>query len=135
MLSFARVCIEISVEKDLPSSLKIKVNTNYKVIFIPLEFTWKPLICINCQMFGHNKAGCERQLPKSKPKNNTITKENVGNGEKRYIQQWKRKETKSAENTGSAELSNIVISSSTPEQVLSQCVIDSGSNSLPAHGS
>ncbi|KAF9600314.1 hypothetical protein IFM89_006627 [Coptis chinensis] len=81
MLSFARVCIEISAEKDLSSSLKIKVNTN-KVIFIPLEFTWKSLICIDCQMFGHNKAGCERQLPKSKPKNNTITKENVGNGEK-----------------------------------------------------
>ncbi|KAF9607977.1 hypothetical protein IFM89_003897 [Coptis chinensis] len=116
------------------SRQKIKVNTN-NVIFIPLEFTWKALICIDCQMFGHSKAGCERQLPKSKPKNNTITKENVGNSEKRHVQQWKRKETKSAEGTGSAELSNIVITSSTPQQVLSQRVIDSGSNSLPAHGS
>ncbi|KAF9611877.1 hypothetical protein IFM89_036660 [Coptis chinensis] len=86
-------------------------------------------------MFGYNKAGCERQLPKSKPKNNTTTKENVGNGEKRYVQQWKRKETKSTENIGSAELSSIVISSSTPQQVLSQRVVDSGNNSLPAHGS
>ncbi|KAF9607541.1 hypothetical protein IFM89_036903 [Coptis chinensis] len=117
MFSFARVCIEISAEKDLPSSLKIKVNTS-KVIFIPLEFTWKPLICIGCQMFGHNKAGFERHLPKSKPKSNTITKENVGNSEKKYVQHWKRKETKSVKDTGSAELSNIVASSSTPQQVL-----------------
>ncbi|KAF9626168.1 hypothetical protein IFM89_031295 [Coptis chinensis] len=107
MLSFARVGIEISAEKDLPSSLKIKANTN-KVIFIHLEFTLKLLICIDCQMFGHNKAGCESQLPKLKPKNNTITKENVENGEK---------------------------SSSIPQQVLSQGMIDSGSNSLPANGS
>ncbi|KAF9613124.1 hypothetical protein IFM89_005603 [Coptis chinensis] len=86
-------------------------------------------------MFGHNKTGCEKQLPKLKPNNNAITKENVGNGEKRYVQQWKMKETKSAEDIGSAELSNIVISSSTPQQVLSQRVIESGSNLLLAHGS
>ncbi|KAF5186215.1 hypothetical protein FRX31_024197 [Thalictrum thalictroides] len=91
MLTFARICIEVSAEKELPDNITIKTNGG-KELTITLEYPWRPLMCLKCHVFGHNLQGCDKGKPGS-VKKVTVQTENREKGEWRQPQkQWKRKE-------------------------------------------
>lgn len=56
-MTYARVCVEVSIESDLPSNINYMVeNTRIKV---PIEYSWKPLTCSHCVVFGHSTEKCD----------------------------------------------------------------------------
>ncbi|KAF5197509.1 zinc ion binding / nucleic acid binding protein, partial [Thalictrum thalictroides] len=59
MLTFARICVDIKAEEELPSQITVKVSN--KEVVIPIEFPWKPLVCTKCKVFGHSTKNCEPQ--------------------------------------------------------------------------
>ncbi|KAL5708082.1 hypothetical protein ACHQM5_018916 [Ranunculus cassubicifolius] len=59
MLSFARVYIEVSAEKELRSNLKVKTGMN-RTATIEFEYPWKPFTCDKCKIFGHNFGNCPK---------------------------------------------------------------------------
>ncbi|KAF5188350.1 hypothetical protein FRX31_022063 [Thalictrum thalictroides] len=63
MLSFARICIEIEPESELPSSIPLAHNVE-----IDLEYPWKPLICTKCKAFGHSTVKCSPPEPSTNKK-------------------------------------------------------------------
>ncbi|KAF5180416.1 Ccr4-not transcription complex subunit [Thalictrum thalictroides] len=70
MLTYARICIEVEAEKELPSTIPIQVGD--KSCIIEVDYTWKPLICTRCKMFGHATAKCGPQpFEKAKPQEKT----------------------------------------------------------------
>lgn len=55
-MTYARICVEVSIDSDLPSHIDAKVgNTEIKV---PVKYTWKPLRCSHCAVFGHFTEKC-----------------------------------------------------------------------------
>ncbi|KAF9621485.1 hypothetical protein IFM89_021789 [Coptis chinensis] len=54
MLTFARICIDINADKELPASIKLK-SRNGNIYKILLEFPWNPLICTECKEHRHEK--------------------------------------------------------------------------------
>ncbi|KAL3729940.1 hypothetical protein ACJRO7_027008 [Eucalyptus globulus] len=54
MISFARVCVELQVNK--PRFYLTKVRLNGVVRSIAIEYEWKPAECLKCGSFGHNCA-------------------------------------------------------------------------------
>ncbi|KAK1316674.1 hypothetical protein QJS10_CPA05g01846 [Acorus calamus] len=55
-VAFARVCIEISAQSELPDSVLYREEGIWKDI--PVEYEWKPSPCPNCSTFGHSSAQC-----------------------------------------------------------------------------
>ena len=57
-LSFARMCIEVSVEFDLLKDLDIEyedpVSGELTMITLKMEYQWSPIRCAKCRRFGHN---------------------------------------------------------------------------------
>lgn len=53
-LDFARVCVEIDAESELPDEVQIKVNGHS--IVVQLEYQWLPAKCAKCKVFGHSCA-------------------------------------------------------------------------------
>lgn len=60
-LSYARVCVEIEVGAYLPSSFWLRLD-NGKDVEITVKYPWKPLQCLDCKVFGHNEAGCKKNI-------------------------------------------------------------------------
>lgn len=58
-LDFARVCVEISANDDLPD--EIVVRANGEAVTIRVEYQWLPPKCSECKVFGH------KCLPKPAP--------------------------------------------------------------------
>lgn len=52
MLSFARVCVEITVQQTFCET--IDLITDGKTDVVEVEFEWKPVACLKCGMFGHS---------------------------------------------------------------------------------
>lgn len=58
MLTFARACVEITVQQTLYES--IDLVTEGKTDVVEVEYEWRPLVCIKCGMFGHS---CKNTVP------------------------------------------------------------------------
>ncbi|CAL5361063.1 unnamed protein product [Camellia sinensis] len=62
-LTFARICIEVLANKEIPNSFKI--NLGYGDPYeIQVEVPWKPQRCDGCKTFGHTTNLCP-QKPKT----------------------------------------------------------------------
>jgi len=65
MLTFARVCVEITVQQDIRESLKLELRG--KLVVVDVEYEWRPLACMKCRIFGHecnvDANETEHQLP------------------------------------------------------------------------
>ncbi|KAF8016419.1 hypothetical protein BT93_H1816 [Corymbia citriodora subsp. variegata] len=51
MISFARVCVELTAAKDCCDSLKVVLNGETRIVEV--EYEWKPVSCKSCGTFGH----------------------------------------------------------------------------------
>lgn len=63
-LEFARICVEMKVGSDFP--LFFGVDTEYGETFeVRVEYSWRPLQCSHCNVFGHSSAKCPKHAPPS----------------------------------------------------------------------
>lgn len=51
MLTFARVCVEITVQQPIYET--IQLVTMGKSVVVDVEYEWKPMACLKCGIFGH----------------------------------------------------------------------------------
>ncbi|KAF8034662.1 hypothetical protein BT93_C0851 [Corymbia citriodora subsp. variegata] len=51
MISFARVCVELSATKPCHDSITVFLNGESRIVDV--EYEWKPVSCLNCGVFGH----------------------------------------------------------------------------------
>lgn len=51
MLTFARVCVEMTTQQ--PQYETLDLTTNGSKVVVEVEYEWKPMICSKCEMFGH----------------------------------------------------------------------------------
>jgi len=58
ILTFARVCVEITVQQPLYET--INLTTDGKIDVVEVEFEWRPLACLKCGIFGHT---CRDTIP------------------------------------------------------------------------
>ncbi|KAF9595583.1 hypothetical protein IFM89_001055 [Coptis chinensis] len=56
-LDFGKVCIEVKVYAQYPTSLKFKLKVG-KIAIVKVEYTWKPPSCTFCDRFGYSLAKC-----------------------------------------------------------------------------
>ncbi|XP_074289306.1 uncharacterized protein LOC141614460 [Silene latifolia] len=67
-LSYATVMVELSMDQTLPEKVKF-LDESGNVVFVPVEYEWKPISCISCNGIGHNATQCRKPVKKpSKPK-------------------------------------------------------------------
>lgn len=50
-LDFARICVEINAEDELPNDITISVNSDS--VMVGVEYQWLPPKCESCKVFGH----------------------------------------------------------------------------------
>ncbi|XP_074319673.1 uncharacterized protein LOC141656618 [Silene latifolia] len=67
-LSFARVMVEKPMDQQLPEKVKFLDESGH-VVFVNVEYEWRPISCISCKGIGHESAQCRK--PKGKKKINT----------------------------------------------------------------
>ncbi|KAF8017595.1 hypothetical protein BT93_H2702 [Corymbia citriodora subsp. variegata] len=51
MISFARVCVELSASSPCHDTVKVLINDATRIIDV--EYEWKPVSCPSCGIFGH----------------------------------------------------------------------------------
>ncbi|XP_074299071.1 uncharacterized protein LOC141630094 [Silene latifolia] len=67
-LSYARVMVELSMDQSLPAKVKFLDESGH-MVFMPVEYEWKPILCTSCNGIGHNAAQCKKSVKKPhKPK-------------------------------------------------------------------
>ncbi|KAF8029778.1 hypothetical protein BT93_E2262 [Corymbia citriodora subsp. variegata] len=54
MISFARVCVELSTTKPCHDTITVCLNGATRIVDV--EYEWKPLSCTSCGVFGHRCA-------------------------------------------------------------------------------
>lgn len=55
-MTYARICVEVVVDSDFPSHIDALVdNVKLKII---VEYSWKPMICTHCAVFGSSQEKC-----------------------------------------------------------------------------
>ncbi|GJQ99903.1 UvrD-like helicase, ATP-binding domain, P-loop containing nucleoside triphosphate hydrolase [Tanacetum coccineum] len=78
-LSFARVLVEMSTEKELKNEViivyKQQNNCNNITKVVKVEYAWKPWRCSNCAVFGHNDNHCVTKKPQHVDQKEDKTKE------------------------------------------------------------
>lgn len=52
-LDFARICIEVSIEDDLPEVIRVEAGEGY-IVEIKVVLPWSPERCPVCKVFGHD---------------------------------------------------------------------------------
>ncbi|KAK1388012.1 hypothetical protein POM88_016190 [Heracleum sosnowskyi] len=61
-LSFAKLLIEVDVDKPLPDSLTVIIPNEDGVdpieVTVRVEYPWRPSWCSQCSIFGHNVQNC-----------------------------------------------------------------------------
>ncbi|GKB40165.1 RNA-directed DNA polymerase, eukaryota, reverse transcriptase zinc-binding domain protein, partial [Tanacetum coccineum] len=82
--AFARVLVEMDATNGFKDTIEIQYkNKNNNVIrtkFVKVEFSWKPIICSHCKVFGHNGARCHKNgVKKYQFDNNKGVKVNFDN--------------------------------------------------------
>ncbi|KAF8020818.1 hypothetical protein BT93_G1291 [Corymbia citriodora subsp. variegata] len=63
MISFARVCIELSTSSPCHETIKVVVNDATRIVDV--EYEWKPLSCPSCGIFGHRCTGTITRTPRT----------------------------------------------------------------------
>lgn len=58
-LVYAKVCVEIDVEKEVPSTVKL-VMRDSSISLISVEVPWFPTKCSTCNIFGHSAKTCSK---------------------------------------------------------------------------
>lgn len=53
---YVRICVEVAVDSDFPIHIDFMVG-NVK-LQLPVEYTWKPVRCAHCAVFGHSQEKC-----------------------------------------------------------------------------
>ncbi|KAK8672311.1 hypothetical protein V6N13_110684 [Hibiscus sabdariffa] len=56
-LAYAKVCVEISVDFDLPCSVDVKLQ-NGNIVSVYVDVPWVPPKCSRCKIFGHSDRSC-----------------------------------------------------------------------------
>ena len=56
-LSYAKVCVEIEVTKDIPRSIEVELR-NGRTMSIMVEVPWMHAKCSQCRIFGHGEKFC-----------------------------------------------------------------------------
>ncbi|XP_043697212.1 uncharacterized protein LOC122647998, partial [Telopea speciosissima] len=57
-LSYARLCVEVSANSDLPSSIPV-YGDNGLSFHQRVVYDWKPPLCKHCRVFGHSDVTCK----------------------------------------------------------------------------
>ncbi|KAF5205327.1 Rna exonuclease [Thalictrum thalictroides] len=128
MLTFARICVEISAENELPNEIKLKTSKG-NTLTIPLEYTWKPDICTHCKMFGHKSTNCLIKFPnQGKVNENEVRVQRNQEFSKISEGQWKKVAGKSNNNLEHCHMGN---AHKKVEQIVQQD--SSKSKAIPNH--
>ncbi|GJS40876.1 RNA-directed DNA polymerase, eukaryota, reverse transcriptase zinc-binding domain protein [Tanacetum coccineum] len=82
--AFARVLVEIDAANGFKDTIEIqykdKNNNVIRTKFVKVEFSWKPVSCSHCKVFGHNGARCHKnRVKKYQLDNNKGVKVNSDN--------------------------------------------------------
>ena len=56
--NFARVLIEVEAENALVETIEVYYKSLGKSMLLDVEYTWKPPICSQCKVFGHEFDKC-----------------------------------------------------------------------------
>ncbi|PWA87780.1 hypothetical protein CTI12_AA127080 [Artemisia annua] len=76
--SFARVLIEIDAAKGLLDNVEICYNNLGRSMWLRVEYTWRPPVCSQCKVFGHDFKDCFHRVLTEEEKNEKLaTKNNV----------------------------------------------------------
>ncbi|XVE75051.1 hypothetical protein DITRI_Ditri12bG0066400 [Diplodiscus trichospermus] len=59
-LAYAKVCVEIKVSSEIPSSIEVRMKDGSPVS-ISMEVPWHQQRCKNCSLFGHSPNTCQRK--------------------------------------------------------------------------
>ncbi|XP_074271274.1 uncharacterized protein LOC141595202 [Silene latifolia] len=66
-LGYARVMVELTVGNKFPSKVRFRDETG-SIVSLPVEYEWKPSLCIKCKGIGHEAANCRKEMkPQKKP--------------------------------------------------------------------
>ncbi|GMH06249.1 hypothetical protein Nepgr_008089 [Nepenthes gracilis] len=70
-LNFARVCVKVSAEVELPSSIRLCLGQDSNMemkspVEVAVRYQWKPIKCRVCQKFGHATSLCNSSTVSSK---------------------------------------------------------------------
>ncbi|GJY92694.1 hypothetical protein Tco_0508476 [Tanacetum coccineum] len=75
-LGFARALIEVSVDQELKQEVIMVVpkvdGTGHTMECIRMEYEWKPPLCLDCHVFGHNKEQCPKRVMESAPNSKEV---------------------------------------------------------------
>ena len=64
-LSFAKICIELESTKEIPCAIDVKLRDG-SLVLVFVEIPWRPLKCVNCNIFGHSNKDCPRKTKVTK---------------------------------------------------------------------
>ncbi|GAV78499.1 DUF4283 domain-containing protein [Cephalotus follicularis] len=57
MISFARICVEMSADRAFPDVIKTKKMSG-AIVEVKVEYSWKPPVCECCKVFDHPTRAC-----------------------------------------------------------------------------
>ncbi|XP_043687595.1 uncharacterized protein LOC122638812 [Telopea speciosissima] len=82
-LSYARLCVEVSADRDLPSFVPVYGDDGL-VFYQKVVYDWKPPLCKHCRVFGHLLDNClfgkqDSNMNKSRSKKEWRVKGVAGN--------------------------------------------------------
>ncbi|GJR99937.1 RNA-directed DNA polymerase, eukaryota, reverse transcriptase zinc-binding domain protein [Tanacetum coccineum] len=98
-LGYARVLIEVNAEDEFLDKIEINYVDDMKKVkstkWVKVEYTWKPVRCTHCKVFGHSVHACD-VIQKTKPTvhNNTRPNKsdtNVGDSQEGFVEVKNRK--------------------------------------------
>nr|GEY09309.1 hypothetical protein [Tanacetum cinerariifolium] len=82
--AFARLLVEIKASKGFNDKIEIqykdKNNNVIRTKFVKAEFSWKPIRCSHCNVFGHNESRCHNNGTKKDQLENNKGNVNHDNG-------------------------------------------------------
>nr|GEU43234.1 hypothetical protein [Tanacetum cinerariifolium] len=71
-IAFSRALVEVSADRDLKEEVIIKVpvvdGTGHTKVSMRVEYEWKPLMCMECHVFGHSDTHCPKRPKPSSDK-------------------------------------------------------------------
>lgn len=56
-IDIAKVCVKVEHDAPLPVSIEVNIE-GVGLIFITVDYPWKPEFCSKCTGFGHNSLHC-----------------------------------------------------------------------------
>lgn len=87
IFSFVRVCIEVGIDAELPTKIRMKYNG--KTIMQKVEYEWKPNSCKSCHTFDHGDKACPLKLDSNKPKQIWVPKKKIQLGDSLVVDKMK----------------------------------------------